>query len=243
MFEALLASLAIASISLIGIFFFGSSGRIKGAHRFIIPVAIGVFLGAVFFELVPETLEGSRYFGGLVIVAGFALFYLLSHFLHTYHHHHGDECGDGVEGSGRLLLIGDTIHNFADGVVVATAFFINPSVGIATAIGIALHEIPQEIVEYGVLLRSGYSRKRALVLNFVSALSIVVGVILTSMFKTFATESLWILTGLAAGNLLYIAASDLLPELQEEHRDHFAMSFTLTLLGIAGAAFLFSGHS
>jgi zinc and cadmium transporter len=240
---ALIASFAIASISLIGVFFYGERGRLLGSHRFIIPFAIGVFLGAVFFELVPETLDASPTYGGLMIVAGFILFYLLSHLLHTYHHHEGDACYDKVEGSGTLLLVGDTVHNFSDGIVLATAFLIHPSVGIATAVGLALHEVPQEIVEFGVLLRAGYRKSRALLLNGISALSIVVGVVATYAFTAVASEYLFVLTGFAAGNLLYIAASDLLPELQEEHHDHFITSFVLTLCGIGGAALLFLGHN
>ena len=85
MYEALAASLCIAFISLIGVFFFGKSGRLIGSHRFVIPFAVGVFLGVVFFELIPETLEAGGEIGSFAIVGGFLAFYLLSHFLHSYH--------------------------------------------------------------------------------------------------------------------------------------------------------------
>jgi len=240
MFEALIAASIVALLSLIGVFFIGKSGHLQGAHRFIVPIAIGVFLGVIFFELIPETLHEGELYGSIAIVAGFLSFYLLSHFLRTYHHHHhhaheaheeDDNCEKDQQ-SARMLLIGDAIHNIADGVVIVSAFLINPAVGIAVTIGIALHEIPQEIAEYGVLRAAGYSRKKALSLNFLSASSIFLGVIASYIFAE-AGEYTWILTGLAAGNLLYIAASDMLPELQEQtHRDHFFKTFFSTVVGL-----------
>jgi zinc and cadmium transporter len=235
MFEAFIAAFGIALLSVTGVFFFGKSGHLKGSHRFIIPVAIGVFLGVIFFELIPETLEGSEFYGSAAIVAGFLSFYILSHFLRTYHHHH-HESEDGHshldKRGASMLLIGDGIHNIADGVVIASAFLINPAVGIAAAVGIALHEIPTEIAEYGVLISAGYSKRKALLYNFLTALSILLGVAITALFA-YLGEYLWILTGLAAGNLLYIVAADLIPELQEKtHKDHFMKTFISTLLGL-----------
>jgi zinc and cadmium transporter len=231
--EALIAALCISLLSLVGAFFFGNKGASHQAHRFIVPVAIGVFLGVIFFELIPETLHGSEFYGAASIAAGFLSFYLLAHFLRTYHHHHEEEHDACEEKRGAtMLLFGDGIHNIADGVVIASAFLLNPVVGIATTIGIALHEIPQEIAEYGILLHAGYSRKKALFYNFLSASSIFIGVLIASLFAHFG-EYLWILTGLAAGNLLYIVASDMIPELNETtHHSHFKQTFLSTLLGL-----------
>jgi zinc and cadmium transporter len=117
--------------------------------------------------------------------------------------------------------------------VIVGAFLINPAVGIATTIGIALHEIPQEIAEYGVLIHAGYSRRKALLLNFLSASSIFIGVIIATLFVSLG-DYIWVLTGLAAGNLLYIVASDMIPELSgKEHRHHFVQTFISTLIGLA----------
>jgi len=229
----LIASIIVASCSLVGILFFRNSGRLSGAHRFILPLAVGVFLGIVFFELVPETLEGSPSFGPLAILAGFFTFYYIAHLLTTYHHHHHDHQDGCTSGGARMLLIGDAIHNVADGVVITSAFLIDPILGIVTTIGVILHELPQEIAEFGVLIASGYSRTRALTLNFISALSIVVGTLITLMFASYIGEYIWILTGIAAGNLLYIATSDLIPELRQSHRDHFYKIFSAALLGVA----------
>ena len=240
MIEALIASCGIASLSLIGVFVFGKEKKIEGTHRFILPIAVGVFLGIVFFELVPETLEGSPAWGPLAIMGGFLGFYLLSHFLDTFHHHHTNHDDSCVNNGARMLLIGDTIHNFADGVVVASAFIINPITGVLTTIGIALHEIPQEIVEFGVLMQSGCTRSKAALYNFISALSIILGVFATYVFITSLNEYMFALTGIAAGNLLYIATADLIPELRTSHKDHFFTTFIATVLGVLAVAGLVS---
>jgi zinc and cadmium transporter len=233
MIYALVAALAIAALALVGALFVGNHPHTERLHRLVLPAAVGVFLGIVFFELIPETLEASETGGAIAILIGFLGFYLLSHFLETYHHHHHDNHDECSGGSGaRKLLIGDAVHNLADGVVIATSFLINPMVGLLTSIGIALHEIPQEIAEYAVLRAAGYSQKRALILNLLSASTVVVGVLLTYVFGIGLGDHMYILTGIAAGNLLYIATADLIPELRHSHRDHFAKIFIATILGV-----------
>lgn len=233
MFLALIASLCVALLSLVGALVFGEHNRLRGAHKFILPVAVGVFLGITFFELVPETLEGSHEFGPIAILVGFLGFYLLSHFLDTYHHHHGDDHDGCSKNGAKKLLIGDAIHNLADGVVIASAFMINPVVGFLTTVGIALHEIPQEIAEFGVLRAAKYTVARAMFLNLLSASTVVLGVFITYLFSAELGNYTYILTGVAAGNLLYIATADLIPELRHSHRDHFIQSFIATLLSAA----------
>lgn len=240
MIEAFIASAFVASLSLLGVFLFGRHGRLQGAHRYVLPVAIGVFLGVVFFELIPETIETSHKLGPVAIVVGFFGFYVLSYFLRAFHHHH-DDALDGCIGDGaRKLLIGDAIHNITDGVVIATAFLVNPTVGVATTIGIALHEIPQEIAEFGVLMQSGFSTKKAALYNLLSASSIVLGVLFVVFFAKHHLEWLFILTGIAAGNLLYIAIGDLLPELQKSHKEHFWHTFIAAVLGVVLIGMLIS---
>jgi zinc and cadmium transporter len=198
-----------------------------------LPLAVGVFIGVVFFELIPETLAHSGTWGPLAIVVGFLGFYALSHIIRAYHHHHDSDCNGCLDrGSAKLLLIGDAVHNFTDGIVIAAAFAINPAVGILATIGIALHEIPQEIAEFSVLVQSGYSRTRALAYNFLSASSVILGTVVAYLFAQSFEAFAFILTGIAAGNLLYIAAADLIPELRESHKEHFLRSFAVTLLGV-----------
>lgn len=232
-FEALIASICISLISLIGVFFFGDKGYMTGTHRFMLPIAVGVFLGIIFFELIPETFEASPQWGAFTILGGFFGFYLFSHILDTYHHHHFDNTDGCYHDGASRLLIGGAIHNFADGVIVATAFMANPLLGMITAFGIALHEIPQEIAKFSVLIHSGYSRIKAAFYNFLSATTVIIGTLVTLVFSTSLTSYLFLLTGISAGNLLYIATTDLIPELRENHKQHFTQTFVATLFGVA----------
>jgi zinc and cadmium transporter len=211
-FESLVASVLVALVSLAGVFFFGNNKKLIGAQRYVVPIAVGVFSSLILVELIPETLAFSPQYGAIAIAIGFIAFYILANILHKkYHHLEEEECDR--KGAAMLLLIGDSIHNVADGIILGGAFLIDPAIGIATAIGLALHEIPQEIVEFGVLVRAGYTKIKAAFLNLISASSIIVGVLMVSVAAEHGEGSIWILTGIAAGNLLFLAASDLLPRI------------------------------
>ncbi len=232
-FEAILAATAIALCSLVGALFFGNNRKLGDAEKYIIPIAVGVFLSLVLFELIPETIEANHTWGGIVVAIGFIMFYVLSYVLHNYFHTRNLEDKDcDKKGAANLILIGDTIHNFADGVILGSAFLIDPTLGFAVAIGLALHEIPQEIVEFGILIRGGYSKIEAIIRNLFSASSIIIGTIITLLLADFANEYVWIITGIAAGNILYIAATDLLPRIHGNLNKH--NKFWLTLIMLIG---------
>jgi zinc and cadmium transporter len=162
-------------------------------------------------------------------------FYVLSNILHKrFHHLEADECDR--KGAASLILIGDAVHNLADGFILGGAFLIDPAVGIATAIGLAIHEIPQEIVEFGILLRAGYSRTEAALRNLLSASSIVLGTLIIIFIAAHADEYVWILTGFAAGNLLYLAASDLLPRIHGQLKQYGGMNHAALSIVIGFAA-------
>jgi zinc and cadmium transporter len=228
---ALIAAGIVTLLSLIGVFFFGKGDRFSFVHHYILPVAVGVFLGVVFVELIPETIAASPEFGPLTILFGFFAFYLLSHYLRSFHHHHPVEKDTCAQNGAKMLLVGDTIHNLADGIVIATAFMLDPWVGVLTTVGIALHEIPQEIAEFGVLIKSGCTRVRAALYNLASASSVIAGVVITFLVANQLGNYVYTITGIAAGNLLYIATTDLIPELRESHHKHFMQSFAATILG------------
>ena len=250
LFEPLIAALCIALISLVGILVFGQSGQLKGIEKYSVPVAVGVFLSISLYELIPETLEASHELGGLVVALGFIGFYIIANVLHNklhelYHHLDAEDCDR--KGAALLILIGDAIHNAADGVVLGGAFLIDPTVGVATAIGLALHELPQEIVEFGILLRAGYSKTKAALYNFISASSIVLGLLLMFVVSSHAEEYTWILTGIAAGNLLFLAASDLLPRIHGNLKNygsiwHSTVSITLGFLIMTSVLIWTHGH-
>ncbi len=232
-FEAILLSAAVALCSLVGVLLFGNSRRLEGLERYIIPGAVGVFLSLVLFELIPETLEANPEWGGVVVAIGFILFYILSYELHRYFHKKADDdINCSKKGTATLILIGDAIHNFADGVILGSAFLVDPLLGAAVAVGLALHEIPQEIVEFGILVRGGYSKFEAAWRNLLSASTIIIGTAVTLMLATALDEYVWIITGLAAGNLLFIAATDLLPRVHGTLKSYQSFWYTLASLVI-----------
>jgi len=240
--EALLAASAIALLSIVGILFFGTRPPKDDGVGLFLPLSIGAFLGVTFFELLPEAFEMTSW-ASIAVAGGFLGFFILSRIISEYHHHHhaGADCDHGhTKARGSLVLLGDSVHNLADGVVIAVAFSISPALGIATTIGIALHEIPQEIAELYILRHAGYSKRKALTLNFLSALTVVLGVLLTNLAIDTFSSSVGILIGIAAGNLLYIAASDLLPTLSDTrvNRTTFIRQSALVVLGLAAIASL-----
>lgn len=217
--EALIAAVAISLISLVGVLFFGHDKRLIGIERYAIPAAVGVFLSLALIDLIPETIESAPTLGGVVIGIGFIAFYVLSNYLHKRFHNHEDEDCD-KKGAALLVLIGDAIHNLSDGFILGGAFLVNPAAGVGVAIGLALHEVPQEIVEFGVLLRAGYTRTRAALLNLLSASTIILGTFVIIFLAQQAEAYVWVLSAFAAGNLLYLAAGDLLPRIHGDVKQY-----------------------
>lgn len=245
MISILIATGAVALVSLAGIIFLGTRTEEKYVHS-LVSLSIGVFLAVIFLNLIPESMELSTY-ASWYILAGYLFFFTLSFLLDAYHHHHGDDCHQSHAGrNAKLLLAGDAIHNFVDGITIATSFMIHPSIGFATTAGVLLHEVPQELAEFILLVRGGYSKSRALFLNALTALSVVLGGIVTYYFLSTTAALTGPLLGIAAGNLLYIATADLLPELRE-HKDAFWKHLGIILIGLVVTAYLFAstphGHA
>jgi zinc and cadmium transporter len=231
-FDALLAALAVTLISLIGVFFFGHDKRLIGAERYIVPVAVGVFLSLVFYDLIPDTISEAPTLGGMIIFAGFICFYIMSNVLHKkLHQLEAENCDQ--KGAAILIMIGNSIHHLSDGFLIGSAFLISPTAGFAVALGIGLHEVPQEIVEFGVLIRAGYTRMQATLLNLLSATTVFFGTLLIILIAKEATGFIWVLTGFAAGNLLYLAASDLLPRIHGNLK-HYGSIWQSTIAIILG---------
>lgn len=214
---ALLATLLVSAISLLGIVFLFAEWNERRALWFV-GFAAGVLLATTFLELLPEAVHrnhsGDNFF--IATLAAMGAFFLLERFLHGFHTHGGDHAAV----SGQLILIGDTLHNFIDGVIIAAAFLVDPTFGVTATLAVAAHEIPQEIADFGILLRSGFSRRRALLLNFLSGLSAVFGALLCIAFQASIEQHLAWYMAATAGMFIYIAASDLMPELHHSHTRH-----------------------
>jgi zinc and cadmium transporter len=216
---SLFAVLVISLISLIGLFTLSfKEGFLRKVLFLLISLAAGALLGDAFIHLLPEAFaEAGSTATSIFVLAGILSFLMLEKFLH-WHHTHGDESSDGharVHPLGRLVIVSDSVHNLVDGIAIGAAFLVSPEIGIATTIAIALHEIPQEIGDFGLLLHAGYSRARALFVNFLSALTAFVGVGIAFWLADTSEALIPLIAAFAAGNFIYIALADLVPELHK----------------------------
>jgi zinc and cadmium transporter len=217
---AIVSVLAVSLISLVGLFLI-SPKTITGKWVFALLVSFsaGALLGDVFIHLLPELAEEGLFDLNisLYILGTIFAFFLLEKYLH-WHHHHG-EGEDGEHATHPFvynILIGDGIHNFIDGLVIAGAYQIDFKLGLATTIAVILHEIPQEIGDFGVLIYGGFTKRKALIYNFVSALSALMGAVLAFALAE-VDQILPILAALGAGSFIYIATADLIPQIHKEH--------------------------
>jgi zinc and cadmium transporter len=172
-------------------------------------------------------------------IAGILIFFGLEKFLHW--HHHGEQEDkelQHIHPVGKLVLFSDGVHNFIDGIIIGASFLISPSVGLATTLAVVLHEIPQEIGDFAVLLHAGYSKARALWLNFLSAILSIAGVVLILvMHKAGAIAE--IILPIAAGGFIYIAVADLIPELHKtKETKNSIVQFVAVLTGVLIMALL-----
>lgn len=186
----------------------------------LVSLAVGALLGDVFVHIIPEAYEsiGNPTFVSLAIIVGIIAFFILEKALHWHHHHTSQHAEEFPHPIGRLLLVSDGVHNFIDGLIIAAAYLVSIEVGIATTIAVILHEIPQEIGNFGVLLHAGYSRAKALWFNFLSALTAIAGAVVALLLGSLAEGfALWLLP-IAGGGFIYVALSDLIPELHKDKR-------------------------
>lgn len=227
-----LASFAITLCVLVAlVFLYFKKDTLSKITMFLVSLSAGALIGGAFLHLLPEAAEGMEP-GKLffVVMAAFVGFFLVEKIFH-WRHCHKDACE--IHTFGYMNLFGDSVHNFIDGLVIASVFLTDFGLGLITTVTIALHEIPQEIGDFGVLIHAGFSRAKALVLNYLVALMVVLGG-LAGYFASFYIESIIIyLLPVAAGGFIYIAASDLMPEIRKENNfKKSTASFAIFLFGI-----------
>lgn len=211
--DVIVFSLLGGVVSLIGgVLLLAKQSSAKKFAYYATPFAAGSLLAAVFFDLLPEGIHESEASTVLTAtLAGILAFFIAERFLHWFHHHHDeDEKSDPKK---SLIIIGDTLHNTLDGVAIASAFLINVPTGVVTTLAVALHEIPQEIGDFGLLLAKGMQRKKVLIVNVLSALATTVAAVITFALGSSDKLPVGVLLGLSAGFLLYIAMSDVIPTL------------------------------
>lgn len=212
--QSLVATFLVSAISLVGVVFLFGDWSERRAMLFM-SFAAGVLLATAFLDMFPEAVERRQDDGNFFIatLAAMGAFFLLERFLLGFHTHDDSHAGP----SGYFVLIGSTVHNFIDGVVIAASFLVSPTLGFTTTLAVAVHEIPHEAADFGILLSARFSRGAALLLNFISGLAAVLGALWCFAFQGLVERHLsWFLAA-TAGMFIYIAASDLLPELHRSH--------------------------
>jgi len=203
---------------------------------YLVGFAAGALIGGAFLHLLPETVERSTSMNVFLALSfGFFLFFLLEKLV--WRHCHKGKCE--VHPFAYVNLIGDGVHNFIDGLVMAASFLSNIQLGIVTSFAVAFHEIPQEIGDFGVLVYGGLGKSKALILNFFAGLMVIVGGLVGYFLQSYIGESMIFILPFAAGGFIYIAASDLIPELHKEVNPRRSLvSFAVFLLGFAFMLFV-----
>ncbi len=181
---------------------------------FLVSLAAGALMGGAFLDLIPEAVKDYKNENVfLYILVGFSIFFIIEKLLH-WRHCHTEGCH--AHPFAYMNLIGGSIHNFMDGLIIGISFIVDINLGIATTLAVSLHEIPREIGDFAILVYGGFSERKALFLNFITALAAMVGGVTGYFLSQYADSLEKILLAISAGGFIYIAASDLIPEIREE---------------------------
>ena len=233
LFQILIAVIIVSLVSVLGIFIFFRQKILNKFLFFLVSFAAGTLLGVAFLDLLPEIIEeGFTEVMPILMLAGILSFFVLEKFLH-WHHHHTEDKEHEVHPFTYLNIVGDGVHNFLDGAVIAASFMSDTALGIATTIAIIAHEIPQEIADFSVLIYGGFSKMKALVYNFLTALTAVIGALVTFFFSNAVENSHSYIAAFAIGGFVYIAGTDLIPEIHKEKNiSKSLLQFLMLALGI-----------
>lgn len=231
---AILSVIMISLLSFIGIL--GIGVKTNTIKRIIIPLvsfAAGALLGDVFIHLLPEAAEesGISTLASLYILFGIIVSFIMEKIIAWRHCHTPLEAGH-VHRFAYMNLIGDALHNLIDGLIIGSSYLVSIPVGIASTVAILLHEIPQEIGDFGVLIHGGFSKKKALLYNFLTALTAIIGTIIALLLAKSVGNMTQFLIPFAAGTFIYIAGADLIPELHKD--DSVKSGIIQTVAFIAG---------
>ncbi len=215
--------------------------------------AAGALLGAAMLDLLPEAFHHFEEMGIehpesevlLYTLVGIIGFFLFERFIHWFHHHNHRHNEEPVKAIVPLVIFGDAFHNFIDGVLIAATFMVDINLGIITTIAILVHELPQEIGDFGILLHSGLSRLKAFQFNLLSQLAAVIGGVVTFFVGASVGGVLPYIIAVTSGFFLYIALTDLIPDIHNENKKGFAVVETLLLFGgilVIWLSITFLGH-
>lgn len=230
--QAIIAGMVVSAISLIGAVLLLREKWLDKILLYLVSFSAGAMLGSAFFHLLPEALlelNQPRLIFVYTLI-GLVAFFILERVL-RWRHCHETECQEhNRKHLGYLNLVGDGVHNLIDGIVIVSAWAVNPAVGLAVSLSIALHEIPQEFSDLGVIIYAGFKKGQALLYNFLSALLALVGVLIGYYLINNLKHINIFLLAFAAGNFIYIATSDLVPEIHKEASTKKALGLFLIFL-------------
>jgi zinc and cadmium transporter len=218
-FNSLISVLIVSLVSVIGILFLAmGKDRLKEIQLLLVALAAGGLLGGAFFHLLPESFESysNTRTASFLLVIGFMLFFILERFLHWHHNHTSGLSENQVKPLGTINLVADGFHNFLDGILIAASYNYSFEIGLATTLTVLLHELPQEIGDFGILIHAGYTRKKALIFNFLSACMAFLGAFIVLIYEPASGMLSKAILPIAAGGFIYLAAADLIPELHNE---------------------------
>lgn len=235
--QILLATTLVSLISVIGILLFAVKRNVQGLTFYLISLASGTMLGGAFLHLLPEAAEYNLPNLFLLIAIGVFIFFIFEKFLiwrhcHTHEHTHGREASRPAAAS--MMLAADSVHNFIDGIIIASAFLSSTPLGVTVTLAILLHEIPQELGDSAVLMHAGFSLKKILLANALTALTAILGGVLTYFFLSKVPLVQPYLLALTAGGFLYIALADLIPQLHEQ----VTLKHTVIQIVLLGGGFM-----
>jgi len=236
----LVASLFVAFVSLFCLgFLYVSDARLKVWLPRLMAVAVGVLLGDAFLHLIPDALEKSGQDANVVgvwVLVGIISFYFMETMLQSRlmdKQRHSSKPLAQATSYAKMNLVGDGVHNFVDGILIASSFLVDPAIGFATTIAIVLHEIPQEISDISILIQGGFSRKQAVFLNFLCALLCTAGAMATLLLSQLMELGLGSMLAFTAGGFIYIAVSDLVPLLRSKELNvTVPVQLIATLIGV-----------
>ena len=216
---ALISVLIVSAVALVGIVtLWLRMSLLKKIELLMVSFSAGALLGDVFFHLLPEMAEEWRLISSSLWILWWIVFGLITEKVIRRNHCHMPITKEHTHPFALMNLVWDMVHNFIDGLIIWASYLVSIPVGIATTIAVIFHEIPQEIWDFGVLVHGGFGRKKALLLNFLTALTAVVGVVIAFILSRYVTGLVNVLIPFAAGTFIYIAGSDLIPELHKENK-------------------------
>ncbi|CAE6507291.1 Zinc/iron permease [Nitrosomonas nitrosa] len=238
-FITLTASLVVVLVAASSAFvLYIKDSTLKEWMPLLIAVAVGVLLGDAFLHLLPDALKISESAKSVLLwtLTGILCFYAIEQFLHWRHDHSIEIPATGACKPAtfvKMNLLGDGIHNFVDGILIAGSFLVDPMLGVATTFAIVMHEIPQEISDIAVLIHGGYEKKRAVIINVLCASACIAGAMLTLLVAQIITLNLSALLAITAGGFIYIATTDLIPLLRQPNMKlALPVQVTATAIGV-----------